>query len=217
MPSTEVGRRLVTAHYNAQAQLRTRTVAELVRIWPSLDPLALDATYPGWSQAAEALIRQRYADSAALAVRYVNALRAAELGKALAPDVLAALTDLLSLGLSQAQVQTSLRVTGPLAIKRLTAQGMEPAAAATRALVLNSGAGSRLALLGGREALDVAITKDRQAVGYARVTGPDPCKFCAMLAGRGAVYKSALGAGVSREMRRYHDHCSCSVEPLYSR
>lgn len=217
MPSTALGERLVAAHYNGQAQLRTRTVAELVRLWPGLNPADLEGSWPSWSEAVMALIRQRYAESASLSVRYLNALKAAETGKAMAPQVLAALQDLLTVGLPEGQLLTSLRITGPVAIKRLTASGMAPADAARRALVLHSGSASRLAQLGGRNALDVGVSKDTDAVGYARVTGPSPCKFCAMLAGRGAVYKSGLSAGVSTEMRRYHDHCNCTVEPLYRR
>lgn len=48
------------------------------------------------------------------------------------------------------------------------------------------GAAVRLSALGGREVVRSSI--DGRRVGYVRVTGPDPCAFCTMLAGRRAVY-----------------------------
>jgi hypothetical protein len=46
-----------------------------------------------------------------------------------------------------------------------------------------------------------------------RVTSANPCKFCSMLAGRGAVYLTAETAG---ENNRFHDHCSCVIAPEYA-
>ena len=42
------------------------------------------------------------------------------------------------------------------------------------------------------------------------VRGADPCDWCLMLAGRGAVFHSAATAG---DMNRWHDGCACAVEP----
>lgn len=46
---------------------------------------------------------------------------------------------------------------------------------------------------------------------WRRVTDGNPCGFCAMLAGRGPVYRSAEKAG---DGRRYHTRCGCTVEPF---
>lgn len=60
---------------------------------------------------------------------------------------------------------------------------------------------------------------------WRRVTDGNPCAFCAMLAGRGPVYRSedsagiVVGRGKSPKARgsrglgsRFHDYCGCSVE-----
>lgn len=50
---------------------------------------------------------------------------------------------------------------------------------------------------------------DSRAVGYARVTDGDPCKFCAMLATRGPIYAQDTVGFAS------HSKCGCSGEPVY--
>ncbi|MFE7106634.1 hypothetical protein ACFU98_35340 [Streptomyces sp. NPDC057575] len=57
-----------------------------------------------------------------------------------------------------------------------------------------AGAADRDAQMGGRDLLDSYARADRTVLGWARVTAPDPCWFCAMLASRGAVYRSAWTA-----------------------
>lgn len=76
---------------------------------------------------------------------------------------------------------------------------------------------------GGRAPLAAEVrTGNRGAVGYARVVDANPCAFCAMLASRGAVYRSdafdssdALFAGDNRF--KVHDGCECTLEPIYGR
>ena len=52
-------------------------------------------------------------------------------------------------------------------------------------------------------------TKAGKYVRYARIpTGLDPCPWCAMLASRGFVYKSAEDAAAGS-----HHHCSCTIMP----
>lgn len=57
-----------------------------------------------------------------------------------------------------------------------------------------AGAADRDAQMGGRDLLDAYARADRTVLGWARVTAPNPCWFCAMLASRGAVYRSAWTA-----------------------
>jgi hypothetical protein len=75
------------------------------------------------------------------------------------------------------------------------------------------GAGYRLAANGGRETITNTVRRDKRAIGYQRVTDGRPCAFCAMLAGRGPVYKNASTAG---DGHHYHDRCGCHPEPVYS-
>lgn len=50
----------------------------------------------------------------------------------------------------------------------------------------------------------------RSAPLWRRVTDGKPCGFCAMLASRGPVYRSASEAG---QGNKYHGRCGCTVEP----
>lgn len=111
---------------------------------------------------------------------------------------------------------------------------------------LAAGAADRDAQMGGRDLLEAVSRADRAVIGWARVTAPNPCAFCALLASRGAVYRSewtatfrgALGrtgsvdrpAGweswtpeqlarweAGRGIQRFHDNCHCTIVPIYSR
>lgn len=59
---------------------------------------------------------------------------------------------------------------------------------------------------------DTIITNqhdDPAAVGWQRHTSLTGCKFCRMLAGRGAVYRQATARFAS------HPHCSCTAAPVF--
>lgn len=51
---------------------------------------------------------------------------------------------------------------------------------------------------------------DADAVGWSRIARPGCCKFCAMLAGKGAVYRSE-----STAIFAAHTNCHCSVQPKF--
>jgi hypothetical protein len=118
--------------------------------------------------------------------------------------------------------EKSLLVTGPGELKRQAARGETEQRARDRALVTSSGAASRHVLNGGRETLLTQVTADKTAIGYIRVTDGDPCSFCAMLAGRGPVFKSTSFGGSDPRFEggfgdaRVHDNCACTLEPVYS-
>lgn len=83
------------------------------------------------------------------------------------------------------------------------------------------------AIRSGRDIINGASQRDERALGWARVTDGDPCHFCAMLASRGAVYRSREAAGATsndgvlpnspERLQRYHPSCHCQVVPIYSR
>ncbi|MFF2116317.1 hypothetical protein ACFVXH_03240 [Kitasatospora sp. NPDC058184] len=72
----------------------------------------------------------------------------------------------------------------------------------------------RVVLGGGRDRLARSLGADSRAIGWQRVCSSSCCSFCAMLAGRGAVYRSARAAG---DGRGYHRSCACTVEPVFRR
>lgn len=67
----------------------------------------------------------------------------------------------------------------------------------------------------GRDTVTSAVAEDKEALGYARYARPGACYFCALLATRGAVYKTEMAAEISRHGKAFHDHCHCVAEPLF--
>ncbi|MDT0267985.1 hypothetical protein RM844_17025 [Streptomyces sp. DSM 44915] len=146
-----------------------------------------------------------------------------------------------------AAARTALAVTGPARVREaidqasnLTERGRLDSADFLNELdevmrdagVNAAGAADREALRGGRELIRDASRADRRVIGWARVTDGSPCAFCAMLASRGAVYRSEAGAffeGRGRateiprdpdalaELEQYHNGCHCQAVPVYSR
>lgn len=185
--------------------VRLDTVRQTVALWRHLDPADVDKAWPVISQALAQLVARNYTASTALALAYVQQ-HAAAAGVTVRP--LAAPT--IDLG----RVRTALDVTGPIAVKTAAASGQSAAQASATALVRISGSASRLAQLGGRSTVERTVHGNSTVVGYRRETAGHPCYFCAMLASRGAVYKSERTAG---DDHAYHDHCSCTPAPLYAR
>lgn len=121
------------------------------------------------------------------------------------------------------QMSRSMAYVGPIQARKAMRAGegfdteFTPADARSHVEKQVRGAAVRLSALGGREV--VRSTIDGKRVGYARVTGWDPCYFCAMLAGRRAVYdedsfeeSDARFVGWGRV--KVHDSCQCSLIPV---
>lgn len=71
-----------------------------------------------------------------------------------------------------------------------------------------SGAAQRLVLQPGRDSIYESASRDTVRTGVARVpSGPKTCRFCVMLASRGAVYSSEYAAGAAGN--EFHDDCDC--------
>lgn len=91
----------------------------------------------------------------------------------------------------------------------------------------------------GRDLINAAGAKDRRLRGYARITDGNPCAFCAMLAARGAVYRTSQRAELGgrkkpkgspdgrtpknrrppvslADLSKYHNGCHCQVIPVYT-
>jgi len=61
----------------------------------------------------------------------------------------------------------------------------------------------------GRLTIRDSALADPAAAGWQRVTQPNSCKFCRMLAGRGGVYKRETATFAS------HDDCNCAAVPSW--
>ncbi|MYT30476.1 MULTISPECIES: hypothetical protein [unclassified Streptomyces] len=143
-----------------------------------------------------------------------------------------------------AAARTSLAVTGPVHARRRLADA-EGAAGRGRlddtdflaeldTVMRDAGASAAAAadrevLRGGRDLLHRASSADPRVVGWVRVTSADPCAWCAMLASRGAVYRSRDAAQLKghagrnvppvdpEDLEKYHNQCHCQVVPIYLR
>lgn len=114
------------------------------------------------------------------------------------------------------QMAVSMTYVGPIQARRAMGAGEDfeitPAQARRKALTSVEGAGVRLSALGGRET--AVRSMEGKRVGYVRVTGFDPCAFCAMLASRRAVYEAdSFDYSDARfdgwgEVK-VHDNCQC--------
>ena len=88
-------------------------------------------------------------------------------------------------------------------------QENDPHASSVMANDALKGASTRMVMMGGRDTITNAVHIDPRARGWERVIKPGACGFCAMLAGRGAVYKE------STVDFRAHDHCHCVGRPVF--
>ena len=219
MATTATGRALTEQHRQAQLAIRARFLRELTRLWPMISVDRLDETASLWINAVVDLILAYREQSAGRSLTYYDALRTAEFGEPLSHRALYETLGAPNLG----AIRASLLITGPVHVKSLIGKGISAPRATMMALTEVSGAASRHVLNGGRQLLVDATEKDETTSHYARVTGADPCAFCAMLASRGAIYvsrataihttaRAKAGAG-----HQYHDRCVCTVEPSWDR
>lgn len=192
----------LTHEYRAQnALLRSQTLRDLQRLWPALSYTNLDGTYPLWFAGAATLVTRDGRRAAGLASLYVKRVRSKAGITGAAPIRLAANPP--------TKVETALRVTSIVAIKRSALAGKAPEIAMADAFTQSSGAAVRLILDAGRDTVRNSVLADPQAAGWQRVTSGG-CDFCQMLADRGEVYTEATADFES------HDHCACSAEPVYT-
>lgn len=204
MASTEIGRRLTEGHRQTQLRLGASTVRLIQSLWPVLNAdgrLRVDE----WVEAVTILLDRQHRVSADVARAYYSAFRLAEIGEA---GFAARGIPTLSLRATA----TSMIVTGPVRIRQGLDRGLSIDQAAEKAMVASAREGMRIALDGGRSQVTNAVREDRRSVGWARTGSSIPCPFCAMLIGRGPVYKTEGSASFPS-----HAKCACSAEPVYSR
>jgi hypothetical protein len=195
-----------------QALLAAQMARQILRVWRDLmNPAKVDASWPAVRAALMPIVQQARVQSAALAgVAYMEARRAAGV-----PD--GDFDPEGPLRLAIARLESSLDVTGPVEFKKAIAAGRSPQQAMDAAAVRMVGSAQYLALEGGRSVINRSVDADEMATGWSRVTDADPCAWCAMLASRGPVYKSAKTAGDPRQGgNRYHDACACQAWPAFT-
>jgi hypothetical protein len=189
-----------------QAYGSTQAMLAILAVWGLLDLRDVRSSWPAVRTAITALVRDGFTTAAREALAYYEQARAAAgVAEELPP---LAIPDLPSPDL----ITATLDATGPYTLLGKIKAAEPVQQAAQTAGVRLGGAASRLILNGARQAVLTSVDSDAKAVGWMRVTASDPCAFCAMLASRGASYKSEQAAGFLA-----HNHCRCSAAPCWSR
>ncbi len=123
------------------------------------------------------------------------------------------------------QLQQALRIVGPVGFKTALTRTKDADKARQVMGARLAGTTRRLALAGSRDTLFATADAAPQVViGYRREAEAGACKFCEMLAGRGAVYLSSESSsqvvgrngrarGTRKLGRAFHDNCRCRVVP----
>jgi hypothetical protein len=205
MAKTSAGAELTRAHHAAQLAVRAGSIANLVKLWRIVDPTDLRNTIDTFVEAAVLLAGSGFDESAGTAGRYYSLFRRVEGG---ARDNLPGRPGVRRPAPSyRADELRGASLAGIVGARR---SGMSVDAASKRGFVRAAGALVKLVLAGGRQQIITNVRADRTALGWVRVTDGDPCAFCRMLAGRGAVYKTEAGADFVP-----HDGCGCSAEPVF--
>ena len=232
MAVTTAAARLTEAHRTTQAKTGALVAYAAARLWmKTVKRDNLEESTTAWMRLVRALLLQQRKKSITTTRVYYPAFRKLEI-----PDApMFKMPEIETI--SDEQIFTALRVTGPIAyqkaVKRVNdlkehdaplTPELEKALlddAFESASKTSAAAAMRLTLDGGRDQMKEAARSDRLALGWARVTQANPCYFCAMLASRGFDYgKNAftesnslfVGAGKAK----VHDGCQCTMEPSFS-
>lgn len=208
MATTPLGARLTRTYRRESAALKAAVLRDILDVWPVLDLADVSRTWPALLAALKLILGVRRTQSVAAAETYLRRFRAAE-------GITTGFRTVRAPAMVADAVDVSLGATGPATIIRSLNKGHSVGDASKLALTTVGGAATRIALDGGRQTVVLTVDDDRQALGWMRVTRPGACAFCAMLASRGPVYKTSRSAG--DDTNRFHDHCLCDIEPVYSR
>jgi hypothetical protein len=212
--TTAAGTTLTAQHRLDQLRLRTATVRDLLRVFAQFDPNDISTTWASIEPAIVALIQARQPLSASLAGMYLQAFRDVE-------QITGNASIALAPTLTSDELIPNLRILGPGNAWRLNELARPTSEIARTTLVNIEGEVTRQILNGGRKTIVDTTNNDPKARGYIRVTDGAPCAFCAMLAGRGPVYRSESSAVTGKVYSdrvdgfRAHRKCGCTAEPVY--
>lgn len=203
MAATEAGAALTDAYRYLQVRLFASITAGIVRAWEGVDPTDLRGTFDRTALLAAQLVARGRLSSSAAAVRYYRDFRMAEGQRGVFEPVMAPAP-------SDSDVHGLMLGAGLRGVTDAFRRGADPVDARDRGVARMVGSAAQVVLGGGRETILSAVVGDPRAVGYQRVTGADPCAFCAMIAARGVI---RVGRGAAEF--HAHGHCACGAEPAF--
>lgn len=194
---------LLMSRYQTEQAALGRQVTQVIRnLWDQqIDPEQFSDSWLGFKPLMKLIIEQHYNASAASAAKFYGSLHVAEgLGN-------------ISMRLPSADLARLDRVSGAVAsgtfYHQLNKQQREPGDASLIARNTMSGAGSRFALMGGRDTVIGTVRRDPQAEGWERIlSSADACSFCTMYAAKGPFFPGFKDF-------HPHDYCHCVAGPLF--
>lgn len=200
-------------HQAAQRALSARLVEQMRPLWDIIRLGAFATTVPQWIEAVVELLQRFARMSGTLAADYYSEER--DIAGARGVFVPAPAE------IPEGKAEASLRwATRSLWIP----EAEDPPPIEERlekAELLAEGAAQKIVADAGRDTVADAVTEDPEAIGWARQVDADPCAFCALMATRGAVYRSEETAGRAANRRfigagdyKFHNFCSCTVIPI---
>jgi len=209
-------RQAADTYRRQQTALNAALVSDIMRMWRALfDPGDAEGSWRALRTAIASLVRNRSNESGRMAATYYQtARRLAGAPGGFTPSVAGPPDDDV--------LGATLDSTGFGSYLHGRKQGQHAETAKRNAGVHLAGASTRLAQQAGRETVRSSAQGDRYAIGWMRVTDADPCAWCAMLASRGAVYKSRASAGgrggrfAGVNPDAWHNHCGCVATPVFS-
>lgn len=200
MALTSEGRELTEIHRLGQVALAAEHRDVVRDFGRFIDLNDIDGSVARWFAAMETTAVNGHRLSQEMAENYLRAFTLAEIGEA---------HDVVRPMFPYGQLAEDLRVTGPVQMKILIREGMDPEDALKLAMVRATERSMTAVMSGGRNLIDGSVRYYGRDGKYRRVTGMKPCTFCAMLASRGPVY-SETTVGF-----RAHHVCGCNAEPVH--
>lgn len=179
--------------------LSSQTNRDVQALWPSLDLQSLDSSFVPWLVGVLAIIERDASRANVIAATYMQELRLA-LGVGTGPVIPGALV--------LERVESVMRISTVVAVKKATAAGAPLEVAGANALTMATGAATKLVLDVSRSSVTRSAVADPRSGGWRRI-GRGACGFCAMLITRGAVYNEASVQFSS------HARCQCTAEMVY--
>lgn len=189
-------------YYQVSQQAIAQHAVDLIfHAWD--DHINVEHFMEGWDTAKDlikTIIEAYHGASSAHAVDYYTSARALEGFRPIT---------IPSVPLDSEQLDKVTQAMGPGSFFGHIANGNDELASGAMARDDIGGASARLVMNGGRATVTHASVIDPLSEGWERFIEPKSCSFCAMLAGRGAVYKESTADF------RAHDHCHCVARPVF--
>ena len=213
-PVTAVAQPWVSSAVQMQAQMfrfssalfGAQVIRDILTQWLYLfDPRQARRSWPAVKKAVTELVHNRRYVATQMGQDYYAAARAA----AGVPGVFTAAG---VPPVDAAVLSGTLDSTGPWTFLKGIQAGKTETQAMQGAGVRMSGAAARLVQMPTRDVVVDTVKADPEAIAWMRITASNPCSFCAMIAGRGPVFRSAQAAGFLA-----HSHCQCTAAPCFSR